>query len=355
MLPRMSHTRVQTVMAMTVPRPVALLLLVLVALAACGRLPTPATSWQAMLPWGSGVSAHVLASGRDMGPLAITVTDQRIVLADSFGHRLLVWRRSAGYWIGPEVIAVPSDIPPLTAIAVMRGGAIAAMDAGDGIWMLNRGQTIPRGSLARPDELVSASAVVPYGPGALIDALRVSATSTARILYLLPRAGAPILVLRRAIGTPRQSATPAGPAWLALPPGIGAAAAAASGGGAWLVGRNAQGQASLWHLSIGGTADHSRRLPTCQRCDLVGVTGGQVVLAMGTGTSDGRVVGITRSGTVRWRLPLPAGGGPSLGAYATMAPDGALVTLQSSKDGVLLRWYPPGGAPRAAGVVPKAA
>lgn len=305
--------------------------------------------WQAVLPWGTAVHSEEV-SGQALGPSAFTLTDNTMVVADSFARRLLIWRRSAGAWIGPRVVDLPPTVSVVTAVAVTTDGTILVADQGMGLWSFARsGQANAMGSLAKPGQFFSLTAMVPYATGALADVLQVGSTETVRALYAISIREAPYVVKRTILGTPGLVPPhPEGPAWLLLPSGVERGLAPAGDGAVWVLGSTARGHPALIRMAAPETVERPLPIPACPRCDFLGVTRGLVVFLVSPSTSEAAVEAFERHGRIAWRLPLPEGGGPELGAYAAMAANGSLLTITSTPAALTLRWYAPSAVRRAA-------
>jgi hypothetical protein len=319
-------------------------------LAACAPAGRP---WAATLVWGRDVAVG-WQDGSATGPLAAAVGPRYVVVADSFGGRLLFWRRQRGQWVGPEARELPGG-GPVTGVALypVDGPDVAlAADGAGRIW------AVPAAGPARllvqlrssPGDLTRAVALAVAPDGTpVIEVVEVTVQRSSRTVYAVEAGGRlrPLLSAEVARAGPVGAGN--GGMWLS-PVGVRATLAPAREGGVWLAVRGVGGtQNRLVRLGAGGSVAERRPLPAelPRPVDFLGVDGEGLAYALvGGGGPNPRIVVFDRAGRTRrtYRLP-PAGTGPRLPHPAALSPDGSLLTLTADGGGLHVRWWPAGRGP----------
>ncbi len=331
------------------PRCVLLSLAAALLLTACASA-QPARPWSTSLAWGRDVVLGREPGGTAVGPLAIAAGTDVMVLADSFGHRLLLWRRNRGTWQGPVKRGIPTRAA-IVAVAVAPTGSDAlavAADAAGGVWTVPVAGPVrllaelraPRGDFRS----VTALAVAPNGM-AVVDAVDIGAEHSERLLIAVTPSGSVRVLGAASIahGSPQERAN-------GLPPLLGARGvrdglASCSAGGVWAAVRGpGLSSGSLVCLDGSGRVLRRRPLPALRPpADFLGVDRqGRAVAVEGAGTASASVVVFGVHGRARSLLPAPRGAGPLLPHPAALAPDGALLLLTADPGGVRLTRLPQG-------------
>jgi|GEM_PF-5437090 len=331
------------------------LTLVAVILTACGVHP-PDRAWSTSLSWGSDVVLGRQPDGAAVGPLAAAASTDGMVLADSFGHRLLVWRRDGTAWSGPVERALPTR-SAIVAVALGPAGtslfAVAA-DASGGLWAVPESGSVRRLADLRapPGEFRTVTALAVTQDGTTVaDAVDIGAHQSTRVLIAVEPTGGMRVIGSASIARASASASPGSVPVLLSPRGVRDGLAPCSAAGVWVATR-ASGRTPGTLLCLGTDGRVLRRRPWPELrvpADFLGVDRqGRAYALEGAGSAVATVVVFGEHGRVRRMMRLPAGSGPLLPHPAALAPNGALLLLSASSGGVQLLRLPAGvGIPGA--------
>jgi hypothetical protein len=316
----------------------------LAVVAGCGRAAF-APAWSAVLTWNTDLT--VAGDSPQTGPLAVAAGDRTLVLADSFGHRLLVWSAPNDRWTGPRRVALPIS-SPVVALAVSPAPtdpAIYAATADGAVWALAGTGGLKRIAdfASRPGDLRRVVGMAMGRQGLWVDVVSVRVDASTRELVSVG-SGATRVLQHAVLAVPAPTGAVAAPDWLLSPAGVRAALATGPGGVPWLVGRDKRGGPALLRLGADARPEGTRRWPQgATRTDFLGVAPTGLAYALvAAGRSGQRLEGISAAGTVRRSRALPVGEGPQLPHPVAMAPDGAVAVLASTPTGLDIHWYPPG-------------
>lgn len=321
--------------------PLLLLAACLPLLQACG--PAQPGRWSVDLAWRTAIAVAGQPE-HETGPLALAAGDATLVLADSFAHRLLIWRASGATWQGPTRVTLPTSQPIIQVAAGPAAGApVYAATASGGIWEVGDGSAPRR--LARfaggSGDLRRVVGMVAGARGLWVEVVSVRADATTRELAAVDTSG--VRLLQRAVLASAGPARDIPPAWLYSPAGVRISLAVGPQGSYWLVGRDPHGAPALLRLGPAGAPDARRRWPEdLSRADFLGVApSGMGYVLVDAGSERQHLESLTPRGTVRRARAFPAGEGPRLPHPAAMAPDGALAVLTALPGALRIDWYPP--------------
>lgn len=316
--------------------------------AGCDRNARGRLIWQHILPWGTGVARGRLPDGRPVGPLAAAVSGRTVVLADTFAHRVLVWRRGGRGGHGPTVVLVPArtGVVDVALMAGVASGLGYAVDGEGALWRLPVGggpATLLMRLWAAAGELQVISGLAVAARGVPVaDVTTVTREETSRRLLDLVRPGPRVIAAAKIARAVRDGAPTV--AWLLTPPGVRRAMVGGSRG-IWVLGRRMDGGgAELVALSLQGKVLARRPFPALPRpMDLLGVNGGLAYALAASGTARARVVAVDRQGRVAsgWYLPLGdrSGNAPDLPHPVAVGASGELLTLSAETGGLRLRLF----------------
>lgn len=323
-----------------------------VALCACGRPRFTPAHWSAQLGWGSDVSVG-WESDTQVGPLAAAASPDALAVADSFGHRVLLWRRGARTWQGPLVLAVPSTAP-LVAVALEATGGIVA-DADGGVWSVRVGApaVLAANLRAAPGEFrrVLSIAALPDGATAA-ELVTVTSQRSSREIVGIASGGPPRTLLTASLAWADPHPQVSDEQWM-TPTGYRSALAGTASGGMWVAVRGPSGRgAQLVRLGAAGRVVQRRPLPQSvpTPVDFLGVDPlGRGYLLAAAGTGRARLISFDRTARSTRGMALPRGTGPRLPHPVAVSSDGALLVMTAQEGSLRLDWWAAGKLPQASG------